>query len=96
MHLAKLKETVQVNTMIIRRSIFSLIVNANTRKFFIENVDGKFKMVQVCDATFFNLSFLHKIKMELAACEDCSEQMAVINKFFRLRNFAYKFIKKSQ
>jgi hypothetical protein len=96
LQLMRRKENVQVNTTIIRRSIYSLIVNGNNRAFFIENLDGKFPLVKLSSATFYNLSFLHKIRNELEACEDCEGQLAIINKFFRLRNFAYKFIKKSQ
>lgn len=83
-------------TTIIRRTIYTLTLTSNARTFFIEHLDGKFSRVRVSNPHFFNLSFLHKIRSELVASEDCGEQLEAINKFFRLRNFAYKFIKKSQ
>ncbi len=56
------KETIEVNTLILRRSIYSLIVNGFNKIFYIENLDGKFPMVRLPNATFYNLSFLHKIR----------------------------------
>lgn len=45
---------------------------------------------------FSNIAFTNKLRPELSALEDCAQQLGVIQKFFKLREFANKLIKKSK
>ncbi len=58
-------------------------------------MDKAYPIIILKNVNFYNLAFIHKIKDQLIN-DDCNEQLNVINHYFRLREFAFKFIKKSQ
>lgn len=85
-----------VTSKIINRNIFTLITHYNIKNFYIEHLGNKYPIVIMRQVSFGNISFLDQLIPALIENDNCDEQLNVIKKHFKARNFVKKFIKKSK